>query len=85
MDATLEERVYKMVTKSNIETLLMDDTRYSFFSQLLDAIRKGDIADGKDARLLLIRNFYENTVLMDFKMIPGDMQKELDGRFASYM
>lgn len=85
MNLILGEQVYKTVSKVNIETLLADDTRYEFFSQILDAIRKGDIADGTDPRLALIRNFYNNTVLMDFKMIPGDMQKELEVRFASYL
>jgi 5'-3' exonuclease len=85
MNLILEEQVYKTISKNNIETLLADNTRYEFFSQLLNAIRKGDIADGNDPRLILIRNFYNNTVLMDFKMIPNDMQKELEIRFASYM
>jgi len=85
LNATLEEQIYKTVSRGNIETLLMDDTRYEFFSQLLDAIRKGDIKDANDGRLLLIRNFYENSVLMDFKMIPKDILKELEIRFASYM
>lgn len=85
MDIILEDKVYKTVSKSNIELLLKDDEGYSFFSQLLEAIRTGDIKDGNDSRLVLIPNFYLNTVLMDFKMIPRDMQKELDVRFASYM
>jgi 5'-3' exonuclease len=84
-DSILEDKVYKTVTKVNIEILLKDDEGYSFFSQLLDAIRKGDIKDATDPRLVLIRNFYENTVLMDFKMIPQELQKQLEARFASYM
>ena len=85
MDIILEDKVYKTVSKGNIELLLKDEEGYSFFSQLLDAIRKGDIKDGNDPRLVLIPNFYENTVLMDFKMIPQELRKELDVRFASYM
>lgn len=81
----LDDKVFKMVGKSNIEILLKDDERYAFFSQLLDAIRKGDIKDGRNPRLVLIRNFYENAVLMDFKMIPRELQRELESRFASYM
>jgi 5'-3' exonuclease len=85
LNSTLEDNVYKTVSKSNIELLLKDDEGYSFFSQLLDAIRKGDIKDATDPRLILSPHFYENTVLMDFKMIPRELQKELDVRFASYM
>lgn len=85
MDTILEDKIYKTVSKSNIELLLKDEEGYLFFSQLLEAIRKGDIKDGNDARLLLIPNFYQNTVLMDFKMIPLELQKGLDARFASYM
>jgi 5'-3' exonuclease len=85
LNSTLEDNVYKTVSKSNIELLLKDDEGYSFFLQLLDAIRKGDIKDATDPRLILIPHFYENTVLMDFKMIPLELRKELDVRFASYM
>lgn len=85
MDTILEDKVYKTVSKANIELLLKDDEGYSFFSQLLEAIRTGDIKDGNDSRLVLITNFYKNTVLMDFKMIPQELQKELEARFASYM
>ena len=85
IDVMLDDKVFKMVGKGNIEILLKDDERYSFFSQLLDAIRKGDIKDGRDPRLALIRNFYENAVLMDFKMIPKELQRELESRFASYL
>jgi len=81
----LEDKIYKTVNKSNIELLLKNDEGYSFFSQLLETIRNGDIKNATDPRLVLIPNFYENTVLMDFKMIPLDLQKELDVRFASYM
>lgn len=85
LDSILEDKVYKTVSKANIELLLKDDEGYSFFYQLLEAIRKGDIKDSNDPRLVLIPNFYENTVLMDFKMIPLELRKELDVRFASYM
>jgi 5'-3' exonuclease len=85
LDTILENKVYKTVSKGNIELLLKDNEGYTFFSQLLDAIRKGDIKDANDPRLILISNFYENTVLMDFKMIPQELQKELDARFASYL
>ena len=85
MDTILEDKVYKTVSKSNIELLLKDDEGYSFFSQLLEAIRTDDIKDATDPRLVLLHNFYQNTVLMDFKMIPRELRKELESRFASYM
>ena len=85
INSILEDKVYKTITKGNIELLLKDDERYAFFSQLLDAIRKCDIKDANDSRLSLVPNFYENTILMDFKMIPSELQKELNARFASYM
>ena len=81
----LEDKIYKTVSKGNIELLLKDNEGYLFFSQLLEAIRNGDIKDANDPRLVLIPNFYENTVLMDFKMIPQELQKDLDVRFVSYM
>jgi 5'-3' exonuclease len=84
-NSILEDKVYKPVGKGNVELLLKDEEGYSFFYQILEAIRKGDIKDTTDPRLALIPNFYENTVLMDFKMIPQELQKELDARFASYM
>ena len=81
----LEARVYKTVNKTNVEILLKDGEGYAFFSQLLEGIRNGDIKDGKDPQLELIHYFYENAVLMDFKMIPRDLQRELEGRFSSYL
>lgn len=84
LNYTLEEKIYKTVSKTNIELLLKDEEGYSFFSQLLEAICIGDIKDGSDPRLELIRNFYENTVLMYFKMIPKELKQELELRFASY-
>jgi 5'-3' exonuclease len=85
IDSMLNNNVYKTVNKTNVEILLKDDEGYLFFSQLLESIRSEDIKDAKDPRLLLIPNFYENTVLMDFKMVPHDLQKELNIRFASYL
>jgi 5'-3' exonuclease len=85
MDAILENNVYKTVNKNNIETLLKNDSGYLFFSQLLEAIRSDNIKESNDQRLALIHNFYENTVLMDFKMIPRDLQRELESRFSSYL
>lgn len=85
LNSSLEDKIYKTVNKINIELLLKDDGGYVFFSQLLDSIRNGDIKDNSDPRLELIRNFYDNTILMDFKMIPKELQKELESRFASYI
>lgn len=81
----LENKIYKTVNKQNIELLLKNNQGYSFFSQLLNEIRKGDIKDASDSRLMLVNNFYINTILMDFQMIPSDLQKELQTRFTSYL
>jgi 5'-3' exonuclease len=85
IDDILDHKVYKTITKTNLEILLKDNEGYTFFSQLLDTIRTGEIKDANDPRLVLIPGFFNNTVLMDFRMIPRDLQKDLEIRFSSYL
>lgn len=77
--------IMKSVTRTNIELLLADEERYSFFLQLLECIRTGDVKDCNDPRLMLVKGFYENTRLMDFQMIPHELQNELAGKFRNLL
>ena len=84
IESILECKVYKTINKTNIEILLQNNALYEFLTKLLDAIHTGDIKNSNDSRLVLIQNFYENTILMDFKMIPQNLQKELETKFSNY-
>jgi 5'-3' exonuclease len=75
----------KVVTKNTVEILLADEERCNFFLQLLEYIRCNDIKDSSDPRLLLVSGFYDNVLLMDFKMIPQDLQRELDNKFKNLL
>jgi 5'-3' exonuclease len=81
----MENKGTKLVTKNTIEILLSDEERNSFFLQLLDYIRSGEIKDASDPRLLLVRGFFDNVRLMDFKMIPSNLQKELENKFKNLL
>lgn len=80
-----EGKNLKVVTKNTVEILLSDEERTSFFLQLLEYIRCGDIKDASDPRLLLVQGFFDNVRLMDFKMIPGDLQRELENKFKNLL
>jgi hypothetical protein len=57
--------------------------RYNIFLGLLKDIRSGVIHSKDNARLNMVRHFYENTILMDFQMIPKDIKSELVNKFKN--
>jgi 5'-3' exonuclease len=76
------------VTKSNIDRLMDNPVSYEYFYNCLIATRNNEMPDtthlsiGCDDRQ---GNFCENTILMDFQLIPKDIKKELEHKFNNLL
>jgi 5'-3' exonuclease len=76
---------FKNIHKSYISNLIDNPDKYTIFQNLLIKIRNGSITNANDDELKFIRNFYENTVLMDFKMIPSNLKNELIKKIQNFL
>jgi 5'-3' exonuclease len=71
--------VFKNVTKSNICVIMDNADTYNHLLELLTTIRTiGEISSD-----IAPRNFYKNCLLMDFQMIPKELQIELESKFKN--
>jgi len=59
--------------------------KYEYFKDILDKIRKGEIKSEDSQQLSHIKNFYNNTKLMDFQMIPKHLKQELITKFINFI
>jgi 5'-3' exonuclease len=75
--------IFKNITKITINQIMENVDRYNIFLELLKDIRSGVIHSKDNARLNMVRHFYENTILMDFQMIPKDIKSELVNKFKN--
>lgn len=62
-----------------------DSTKYNILKDRLYKIRSGIIKSSDDKEINFIKNFYENTILMDFQMIPKKLKNELLHKFMNYL
>lgn len=74
---------FKNIGKVNLAIIMDNPEKYNLFLELMKSIRRGEITSKDDARLVNIRNFYDNCILMDFQMIPNEIKKELEYKFKN--
>jgi hypothetical protein len=77
--------VFKNIQKSFINNLINNNDTYTIFKNLLLKIRNGEILNGNHNELNFIHNFYENTILMDFKMIPINLKNEISRKIQNFL
>ena len=58
---------------------------YDMFKNTLDKIRAGEILSSQDTQLEYIHNFYNNTIIMDFQMIPTQLKTEIAQQINTYI
>jgi len=75
------ENIYKNIFKNTANNIINDSSKYDKLKDILNKIRNGTISSGDNNELVCIKNFYENTVLMDFQMLPNKLKNELICKF----
>lgn len=73
--------VYRNIFKNTANNIIHDSNKYEKIKDILNKIRNGIILSADNKELEFIRNFYENTVLMDFQMLPSNLKNELIYKF----
>lgn len=79
---------YKQITKQNINTILADQTKYNYIRELLNQTRHANsdsIGDGMGNGVddkIVIKNFRENSRLMDFQMLPDKLKQDINSKFT---
>lgn len=73
--------IYKNIYKNTANNIVNDSSKYEILKDILNKIRSGIIASADNKELECVRNFYENTVLMDFQMLPSNLKNELICKF----
>ena len=77
--------IFKNIQKNQIQMLLNNDHYYNLFLELLNDIRTGGITSASNSKLIFIKNYYENAILMDFKMLPNKLKEELKHKFTNLL
>lgn len=76
--------IYKNIFKNTANNIINDSRKYEKLKDILNKIRNGTISSSSsvdNTELVCIKNFYENTVLMDFQMLPNKLKNELICKF----
>ena len=73
------------VNKQNCENIISKPHMYDMFKNTLDKIRAGEILSSQDTQLEYIHNFYNNTIIMDFQMIPTQLKTEIAQQINTYI
>jgi hypothetical protein len=73
--------IYKNIYKNIANNIINDSSKYQILKDILNKIRRGIISSADNKELECVRNFYENTVLMDFQMLPSNLKNELIYKF----
>jgi hypothetical protein len=68
---------YKNIYKNLASIIINDSRKYLILKEKLDKIRNAIITSPDNDEIKFIKNFFENTVLMDFQMIPSKLKNEL--------
>jgi len=87
---------YKKITKNLVKQLFDDDTKYKFFQAMIYEIRNvkysletstvnpnnpTNTTFSEIQNIILGDKFKENTILMDFQMLPNDLKLEMEEKF----
>jgi 5'-3' exonuclease len=72
---------YKNIYKNIAINIINDSSKYEILRDILNKIRNGTISSSNDISIESIKNFYENTILMDFQMLPKNLKNELLYKF----
>ena len=59
--------------------------KYELLKGILDKIRNGIIKNDSDSQISFVKNFYNNTRLMDFQMLPSNLKNELTNKFNNFI
>lgn len=73
--------IYKNIYKNIANNIVNDSSKYEKLKDILNKIRNGIISSADNNELVCVKNFYENTVLMDFQMLPNKLKNELICKF----
>ena len=73
--------IYKNIYKNIANNIINDSSKYEILKDILNKIRSGIISTADNKELVCVRNFYENSVLMDFQMLPSNLKNELIYKF----
>jgi hypothetical protein len=83
---------YKQITKQNINTILADQTKYNYIRELLNQTRHANNNNAGDSMgngvgnsvgdKIVIKNFMENSRLMDFQMLPDKLKQDINSKFT---
>jgi len=85
LDTGIPTNQYRNVYKTLAMTIINNSNKYELLKGILDKIRNGIIKNDSDSQISFVKNFYNNTRLMDFQMLPSNLKNELTNKFNNFI
>lgn len=77
-DCSSRTKQYKKCTKAVVSKLLENDEKYLHLEKYLEEIRSGILQnDGGDFNMFSSKQFFDNALLIDFRMIPNNLKENI--------
>jgi hypothetical protein len=85
LDTGVPTNQYRNVYKTLATAIVNNPNKYELLKGILDKIRNGIIKNDSDSQISFVKNFYNNTRLMDFQMLPSNLKNELTHKFNNFI